>query len=128
MSEAAERLGAMVPLTVPENTGLVGGERRGFGPLAPYLDPGLNQRLVYPGGRAQLGNVPVPGSVKLVLAIPQGQAGALGQQGSPSGGGLLEVGDRCGFLFGCQPPAGGGRCRRRGDGRDEKTIGGEAAH
>ena len=100
-------------LTVPENTGLVGGDRRSAGPLAPYLDPGLNQRLVYPGGRAQLGNVPVPGSAGLVLAIAQGQAGALGQQGSPPGGGLLELGDRGGFLIGGQPPAGSGRCGRR---------------
>src|SRR5215467_10751267 len=65
------RPGAMGPLTVPEHTGLVGGDRRGAGPLAPWLDPGLNQRLVHPGGHAQLGNVPVPGSVKLVLAVAQ---------------------------------------------------------
>jgi hypothetical protein len=48
--------------------------------------------------------VPVSGSVKLVLAIAQGQAGALSQQRSPPGGGLLELGDCDGFLFGCQLP------------------------
>jgi len=56
-------------LTVPENTGLVGGDRRGAGPLAAHLDPGLNQRLVHPGGRAQVGNVPVPGSARLVHVL-----------------------------------------------------------
>ena len=106
----------------------MGERRRGAGPLPPHLDPGLNQRLVHPGGHAQLDNVPVPGSVNLVLAITEGQAGALSQQGGPPGGGLLELGDCGGFLFGGQPPAGSGRCRRRDDGCDEKTIGGEAAH
>ena len=108
----------MAPLTVPEHAGLVGGDRRGAGPLTPHLDPGLNQRLVHPSGHTQVGNMPVPGSVKLVLAIAQGQAGALGQQGGPPGG-LLEFGDRGGFLFGCQPPAGSGLCGRCDDGCDE---------
>jgi hypothetical protein len=97
------------------------GEGRGTGPLAPYLDPGLNQRLVHLGGCPQFGNVPVLGSVELVIAIAQGQASALGQQGSPSDGGLLELGDRGGFLFGCQLPAGIGRCRRWDDGGDSRT-------
>jgi hypothetical protein len=83
-------------LTVPENTGLVGGDRCGAGPLAPHLDPGLHQRLVHPSGHAELGNVPVPGSAGLVLAVPHGQAGALGQQDSPPCGGLVELGDRGG--------------------------------
>ena len=115
-------------LTVPEHTGLVGGDRPGAGPLAPHLDPGLNHHLVHPGGHAQLGNIPVPGSAGLVLAVTQGQAGALGQQGSPPGGGLLELGDRGGFLVGGQPPAARRRCGRGDAGCGEKTVGGGAAH
>jgi hypothetical protein len=110
-------------LPVPENAGLVGGGRRGAGPLAPHLDPGLNQRLVRPGGHAQLGNVPVPGSAGLVLAIAQGQADALGQQGSPPGAGLRELGNRGGFRFGGQPPAASGRRRRRDDGLTRRRSG-----
>ena len=52
VSEATERLSAMSPLTVPENTGLVGIGQRGARPLAPDFDPGFNQRLVHPGGDA----------------------------------------------------------------------------
>jgi hypothetical protein len=45
-----------------------------------------------------------------VLAIAEGQACALGQQGSPPGAGLRQLGDRRGFLFGCQPPVRSGVC------------------
>src|SRR5215468_3838926 len=100
----------------------------GAGPLAPHLDPGLNQRLIHPGGHAQLGDLPVPGGVPLVLAIAECQACALSQQGSPPGGGPLQLSDRSGFLFGCQPPAVTGWCRRS-DGRcDDEAIGSETAH
>src|SRR5262249_7600742 len=89
---------------------------------------GLNQRLIHPGGHAQLGDLPVPGGVPLVLAIAECQACALSQQGSPPGGGPLQLSDRSGFLFGCQPPAVTGWCRRS-DGRcDDQAIGSEAAH
>ncbi len=111
VSEACGRLGMLSPLTVPEHTGLVGEGRRSAGPLAPDLHPGLNQRLVHPRGDAQLGDPPVPGGAGLVLAIAEGQARALGQQGSPPGG-LLQFCDRGGFAGGCQPPAARRRCRR----------------
>jgi hypothetical protein len=43
------------------------------GLLAPGFDPGLNRRLVHPGGGAQLGDLPIPGGVALVLAIAEGR-------------------------------------------------------
>jgi hypothetical protein len=106
----------------------VGEGRRGAGPLAPNLDPGLNQRLVCPGGDAQLGDLPVPGGIDLVLAIAEGQTGALCQQGSPSGGGVLQLGYRGGFLAGGQPPAASGGCRRSRNPCDEGAIGGKTGH
>ena len=51
---------------------------------------GLNRRLVHPGGGAQLGDLPILGGVALVLAIAEGRACALGQQGSPPGGRVQE--------------------------------------
>lgn len=78
VSESTERLGKVPTLTLPEDTGLVGKGRRGGRPLAPDLDPGFKKRLVYSGGDAQLGDLPVPGGVDLALAIAQGQARALG--------------------------------------------------
>jgi hypothetical protein len=59
----------------------------------------------------------------LVLAIAEGQACALGQQGSPPGGGVLQLGGHSGFLAGCQPPARSGRCGRSGGRCDEETMG-----
>ncbi len=106
----------------------MGEGRCGGGPLAPDLDPGLDQRLVYPGGDAQVGDLPVPGGGELVLAIAEGQPSALGQQGSPPGGGLRQLGDCGGFLVGCPPPAVSGTRRRFGGLCDEETLGGEAAH
>lgn len=67
----------MSPLTVPEHTGLVGDGRRGGGPLAPDLDPGLDQRLIHPGGDAEVGNLPLPDGVELVFPIAESQTGAL---------------------------------------------------
>ena len=116
------------PLTVPENTGLVCEVRCGAGPLATDLDPGLNQRLVHPGSDAQLGDLPVPRGVELVLAISEGQACAFGQQGNPPGGDQLQSCDRDGFLVGCQPTAGSEMSRRSRGLCDEETIGGDAAH
>ena len=126
--QVSGRLGKMPQLTVPENAGLVGESRRGAGPLAPNLDPCLNQRLVHPGGDAQVGDLPVPGGVGLVLAIAKGQACALSQQSSPPGGSLLQLGDRSGFLVGCQLPAVSGACRMSRGLRDEETIRSEDAH
>src|SRR5260370_41467854 len=37
------------------------------------------------GGEAQFSDLPVPGGLELVLAIAEGPASALGQQGSPPG-------------------------------------------
>jgi hypothetical protein len=42
----------MPPLTAPKNTGLVGSGRRGGGPLAPNLDPGLDEHVVQPADQA----------------------------------------------------------------------------
>ena len=82
------------------------GERGcGAGPLAPDLDPGLNERLVHPGGEAQFSDLPVPGGIALVLAVAEGQACALGQQVRPPGRGLPQLGDRGGFRVGGEPPA-----------------------
>jgi len=61
----------------------VGEGRCGGGPLAPNLDPGLNQRLVHPGGDTQAGDLPVPDGVELLLAIAEGQTRALSQQVYP---------------------------------------------
>ena len=99
----------VLQLTVPEHAGFVSAGCRGAGPLAPDLDPGLDQGLVYPDGGAQVGDLPVPGGVALVLAVAEGQACALGQQGSQPGDGLLQFGDRGGLFAGGQPSAQGGR-------------------
>jgi hypothetical protein len=101
---------------------------RGGRPLAPDLDPGFNKRLIYPGSDAQLDDLPVPRGVDLVLAIAQGQARALSQQSSPPGSDVRQLGDRRSFLFGCQPPAVSGPCRRSLGRCDEKVIGSKAAH
>jgi hypothetical protein len=128
LSGVPGRAGTTAPLTVPENTGLMGEARGGAGSLAPNTDPGLGQRLVYPGGNAQAGDLPVPGRVELVLAIAEDQACALSQQGSPPGRSLRELGDRGSFLVGGQPPAVSGSCRRSLGLCDEETVGGDTAH
>jgi hypothetical protein len=74
--QAAGRPGETSKSGLPQNTGPIREGRRGGGPLAPDLDPGLDQRLVYPRGDAQVGDLPVPGGVALVLPIAQGEASA----------------------------------------------------
>jgi hypothetical protein len=101
----------------------VGESCRGGGPLAADLDPGLSQRLVHPGGDAQVGDLPVPRGVGLVLAIAEGQARALGQQGSPPGRGLCQPGDRGGLPPGSQSPALSGTCSGPGGLGGEEAIG-----
>ena len=61
----------MASLTVPENAGFVCEGSDTAGSMVPDLDPRFNQRLVHPGGDAQLGDLPVPGGVHLVLAIAE---------------------------------------------------------
>jgi len=104
MSEVPRRFDKSSPLTVPENAGLMGDACCSDGSHAPELDPGLNFHLVHTGGDAQLGDLPIPGGVKLVLGMAKDQPCALSQQGSPSGGGLLKLGHRRGSLAGGQPP------------------------
>jgi hypothetical protein len=74
-----------------QHAGLVGARGCGARPLAPDLDPALNERLVCPGGEAQFSDLPVPGGVALVLAVAEGQACALGQQVRPPGRGLPQL-------------------------------------
>ena len=85
----------MAPLLC-QDAGLVGERGCGAGPLAPDLDPGLNERPVCPAGEAQFSDLPVPGGIALVLAVAEGQACALGQQVRLPGRGLPQLGDRGG--------------------------------
>jgi hypothetical protein len=105
VTELSERLDRM---TLPAwgERGVRGRHACG-GPLLPRLDPPSDQRLVCPGGDAQLGHPPVMGRLGLPLAVAQRQARAFGQQVGPAARGLGQLGDRRGFLLAAEPPGGG---------------------
>jgi len=108
---------------------------RGGGPLAPDRDPAPDERRVSSRGDAQFGDLPVPAGVLPALAEAERRAGAFGQQVGTAGRGLLQFGDRRGFLLGGEPglgvPGGGAgdlsvpetvRIRARHPGRIESVF------